>query len=99
MKVVALQDAKQELGSYIARAQRERILITRRGKPAALVIGVEGEELEDLLTMADPQFWELIEARRRQKTTISLNEVRKRLGLARTPKSRKEKGASKRIGA
>jgi antitoxin (DNA-binding transcriptional repressor) of toxin-antitoxin stability system len=35
------------------------VLITKHGKPAALIIGVEGEDLEDLLTMANPRFWEM----------------------------------------
>jgi prevent-host-death family protein len=81
MKVVALREAKATLSSCVEAAQRDRILITRHGKPAALVIGVEGENLEDLLTVANPRFWELIESRRASRKTVSLAEVRRRLGL------------------
>jgi hypothetical protein len=45
-------------------AQKEQVLVTRHGKPAVLIRGVEGEELEDLLTASDPAFWKMIEARR-----------------------------------
>lgn len=78
MKVVAIREAKQALSSCVDDAQRERVLITRHGKPAAIVIGVEGREFEDVLLMSNPRFWELIEARRRQPT-LSLEEVRAQL--------------------
>ena len=87
MKVVALRAAKESLSSFITRAQRERVLITRHGRPAALVIGVEGESLEDLLTAADPAFWQMIEARRREPT-ISLDELEKRLETTRPGRPR-----------
>lgn len=80
MKVVAVREAKQQLSGCIDRAQRERVLITRRGKPAALVIGVQGQDLEDVLLMQNPRFWELIETRRKQPS-VSLADVRKRFGL------------------
>ena len=81
MKVVALREAKATLSSCVEAAQRDQILITRHGKPAALVIGVQGENLEDLLTVGNPRFWELIESRRASRKTVSLAEVRRRLRL------------------
>jgi prevent-host-death family protein len=78
MKVVALREAKQSLSGCVEDAQRDRVLITRHGKPAALVIGVEGQDFEDLLFTSNPRFWQMIEARRKQPT-LSLAEVRARL--------------------
>ena len=83
MKTVPLREAKQSLSGYVDQAQHERVLITRHGRPTALVIGVEGRELEDILS-ADPDFWELIEARRREPT-VSLADVRARLDLPKRP--------------
>jgi prevent-host-death family protein len=80
MKTVALREAKQSLSGYIKHAQRERVLIIKHGKPAALVIGVEGQEIEDVLLRQDPGFWKLVEERRRQRT-VPLAYVRKSLGL------------------
>jgi len=96
MKVVALREAKESLSRCVTRAQRERVLITRHGRPAALVIGVEGESLEDLLTAADPRFWQMIEARRREPS-ISLETLEKRLegtrpGRPRSTASRRRPG-------
>jgi prevent-host-death family protein len=82
VKVVPIREAKQQLSGCVAKAQRERVLITKRGRPAALMIGVEGHDLEDVLLMQNPRFWEMIEARRAQPT-LSLQEVRKRFGLSR----------------
>ena len=85
MKIVPLGEAKNELSAYVDEAQRERVLITRHGKPAVLLIGVEGEDLEDLLTMANPRFWEMIEERRKHSKTVSADEMRRRFGVERAP--------------
>jgi len=85
MKVVALREAKASLSGYIEKAQQDQVLITKHGKPAALVIGVEGQELEDLLTVGNSRFWEMVEARRRSSRTVGLDEVRRRLGVAKKP--------------
>ena len=90
MKVVALGQAKNELSAYVDQAQHERVLVTRHGKPAVLIIGVEGEDFEDLMTRSDPEFWQMIEARRKASKTISAGEMRTRLRLARRPKSRRK---------
>lgn len=82
MRVVAIREAKQQLSDCVDEAQRQRVLITRHGKPAAVVIGVEGRDLEQVLLMQDPRFWELIQARRAQPT-LSIDQVRQRFGLTR----------------
>jgi prevent-host-death family protein len=93
MKVVALGQAKNELSTYVDEAQSDRVLITRHGKPAVLMIGVEGEELEDLMTRANPRFWEMIEERRQGGKRVSAAELRRRLGAERTRKPAKKRRA------
>ena len=95
MKVVAVREAKASLSEYIDKAQRDRVLITKHGKPAALIIGVEGEDLEDLLTMGNPLFWEMIEERRRKNGSSSLAEVRARYGVP-TSRGQRRKPAKAR---
>jgi len=90
MKTVALRDAKQSLSGFVARSQRERVLITKHGRPAAVVIGVEGHDFEDVLVAEDPAFWRLIEQRRRQRT-MSLADVKARLGVITKPTGRKRR--------
>src|SRR5437762_11376122 len=95
MKVVALGQAKNELSSYVEEAQSDRVLITRHGKPAVLMIGVEGEELEDLMTRANPRFWEMIEERRAHSQPIPADELRRRFGVGRSNEKRPARRAGK----
>ena len=88
MKVVPLGQAKNELSSYVEAAQHDRVLVTRHGKPAALIIGVVGQDFEDLMTRSDPEFWQMIEARRASSKTVTADEMRRRLGV---PKRRRPK--------
>jgi prevent-host-death family protein len=90
MKVVALGQVKNGLSAYVDQAQQQRLLVTRHGKPAALIIGVEGEDFEDLMTRSDPEFWQMIEARRKASKTISANEMRKRLGVTKKPSPKRK---------
>lgn len=68
MKLVAMHEAKAKLSEYVVASQKDGVIITNHGKPVAIVIGVEGEDLEDLLTRADPKFWEMVERVRGQPT-------------------------------
>jgi prevent-host-death family protein len=90
MKVMGLREAKQSLSVCIEKAQKDRVLITRHGKPAAVVIGVAGQEMEDVILQMDPKFWEMIEERRTNSSTVSIEEVRARYGL-RAKRSRKRR--------
>jgi len=56
--------------------------ITRRGKPAALLLGVEGKDWETVIFETDPTFWNLLQERRKQ-LTISLRELNARLNRRR----------------
>jgi antitoxin (DNA-binding transcriptional repressor) of toxin-antitoxin stability system len=56
------------------------VIITRHGKPAAVLVGVESDEWEDVLLQTDPTFWKLIRARR-QQPTMSLAQLKQRLQL------------------
>jgi len=60
-----------------------RVVITNRGKPQALLIGLSEDEVEDLVFRKPEFLRELDEARaeHRKKGGITLKEARKRLGL------------------
>ncbi len=65
MKVVSLEQAVLE--SCIEDAQRERVVLTRNGKPVALLIGIEGMDEEQLQRASSDRFWTLIAERRAQR--------------------------------
>lgn len=78
MKTVSVRDLQKRVRECVDTAQRERIVVTRHGRPAAVLVGVEGHDWEDLAFQMNPEFWRMIERRRSQKT-VPLAEVRKRL--------------------
>jgi prevent-host-death family protein len=81
MKLIGLKEAKTNLSACVEESQSERILITRRGKPAALVIGVEGHDLEQVLLAGDVGFWKTLQERRQRDATLTSNDVRRSFGL------------------
>jgi prevent-host-death family protein len=77
VKLIGVRQVQAELGELLARSQKERVLITRHGKPVALVTGVEKLDLEDIVLLQDRDFWELIEERRQSKRpTVSHEQLR-----------------------
>jgi len=76
MKTIGLEHTT--LDACIKNARHERVVLTRKGKPVALVVGVEGLDEEQVQLGSSEKFWTLIEARRRQKT-ISRAELERRI--------------------
>jgi len=76
MKTIALKQATLDV--CIKNAQQERVVITRNGKPVALIVGVEGMDKEQLQLGSSDKFWKLIEKRRKDKT-VSRAELEQRL--------------------
>ena len=59
---------KADFESCVRQAQQERLVITRKGSPIALLVGVEGMDREQLELGSSDKFWKLIAKRRGQKT-------------------------------
>ncbi len=78
MKTITVRDLQKKIKPCLDEAQVDRLVITRRGKPAAVLIGVEGEDWETVILQTDPTFWRMVQARRRQPT-IPIEELKARL--------------------
>ncbi len=78
MKTVTARDLQKKVKECMDISQEDQVVITRHGKPAAVLVGVEGRDWEDLVLQTSPTFWKLIEDRRKQRT-ISLTELKSRL--------------------
>jgi antitoxin (DNA-binding transcriptional repressor) of toxin-antitoxin stability system len=74
MKMVSLEQTTLDI--CVNEAQQERLVITRNGKPVALIVGLEGIDEEQLQLGNSDKFWELITQRRQQKT-VSRTELEK----------------------
>jgi prevent-host-death family protein len=77
MKTMSLSEAKDRFSDVVAVSQGERVLVLKHGKPAALIQGVEGYEIGEILMFADPTFWRW--AAERQQ---GAGEVSRRLSAA-----------------
>ena len=77
MKSISVRDLQKRIKESVDASQRDRVVVTRNGRPAAIIIGVDGEDWESVVRQSSRDFWKLIE-RRRKERTISLDEVRDR---------------------
>jgi len=65
-KRVALSDAKGDLSKLLRMAERVEIVITRRGKPAGVLIGfANDDEWSDYRLERDPRFLKRVATARR----------------------------------
>ena len=73
MKSKPLADVKARLSEYVNGAQAEPVLITKNGKPAALLVHVdENVDLEDVVIGSSPAFRAIL---RRGEEQIRRGEV------------------------
>ena len=92
MKLVGVRQAREKLSEVLDEAQKQRVIVTRHGKPTALVVGLERKDLEEELLKSDEDFWREIARRRKTNRTISSEALRARLGMSgrkATPRSAK----------
>ena len=75
MKTVTVRDLQKRVRECVDIAQDDRVVITRHGRPAAVLVGIEGEEWEDVVLQTSASFWRLIE-KRRQEPTISIEQMK-----------------------
>ncbi len=68
MKKATVRRFADDPKSILKAAQRDRVLVTRNGKPVALIVGLENKDAEDLRYMASREFWEMIRERRARPT-------------------------------
>jgi prevent-host-death family protein len=78
MKKTTLESFTSDPGHFLEEARSERILVTKNGRPMAVVMGVDEMDEEDIGYATSPEFWRMIEERRRQPT-IPLEEVERLL--------------------
>lgn len=79
MKVLDVLDAN--LKDCLKAAQRQRVVLTRKGKPVALLLGIKGMHIDTIASGESAEFWALLRERRAQKK-ITRYELEKRLAKA-----------------
>ena len=79
MKTLGIEQAT--LDSCVREAQGDRVLLTRDGRPVAVVVGLAGLDDEQIALGVSDDFWRLILARR-QEPSITRSELERRLSEA-----------------
>ena len=79
MKSVSATEVQSNLEAVLDSAQKERVMVTRAGKPSVVIVGIESYDAEDLRLASSPEFWQMIEERR-HGPSIPLAELKARLG-------------------
>jgi prevent-host-death family protein len=78
MKTISVSQARSDLERVLDAAQKERIVVTRAGKPSVVIVGIESYDAKDRALASSAEFWGMIEQRRRGRS-ISLRELKSRL--------------------
>lgn len=95
MKRIPIKDLERDVEAVINSAQSERIVISRGGKPCALLVGIENYDAEDMRLANSEDFWRMIHQRRTRGESIPLAEVEARLNEPST-RPTKKRAASKK---
>ena len=78
MKTVTVRDLQKSVKKAVDSAQDDRVVVTRHGQPAAVLVGVEGQDWEAVVLETSSELWKLIEDRRKE-ATISREELERTL--------------------
>jgi len=78
VKTITVRDLQKSIKEAVDSAQSERVVVTRRGQPAAVLLGVEGSDWESVVLETSSELWKLIEERRAEPT-LSLEELEQKL--------------------
>ena len=82
MKTVEFSKATLPLSDYTKEVKKEPVIITKGGRPIAVLVSIPNTDIETVSLSYDPKFIALIErSRARQKSEggISTEEMRRRL--------------------
>ena len=74
MKTISVRELQKHIKEVVDSAQHERVVVTRHGEPAVVLLGVEGKDWETVVLETSPALWDLIEARRKEPT-LSADEL------------------------
>ncbi|MGH7833883.1 MAG: type II toxin-antitoxin system prevent-host-death family antitoxin [Candidatus Binatia bacterium] len=83
MKIASVKEVKNSLSRFLKTAEKEDVVITKNGRPTAVLHHLGEDEIEDYLLEHDPKFRRKIERRWKEhlkKGGRSLEEILKGLG-------------------
>jgi prevent-host-death family protein len=100
MKIASVADVKAHFSAYLRASEQGPVIVTRNGKPAAVLLAVSDEdELERLMMAHSPRLREILAAARARiagGAGIPEDEFWKDVGETKESKKRASKRASNR---
>lgn len=93
MKTIKVEDTGLA-AKYISQAQREDVVLTERGNPVVVLVGIRELDDEQIQLGLSDDFWKMIVERRKQPT-ISHDEMKRRLGLSPATKASSRRSVRK----
>ena len=75
MNIAPLADVKARFSAYIKKIQKEPVIVTKNGRPVAILLGIsDQDDLERIMLATSPKFQALLdEAERRIRETGGLS--------------------------
>ena len=86
MKAIDIRNATKPLSEYAKRADDEPLIVTRKGKPVAVLTSADGMDAESIALANNAKFAAIIarsRTRMEKEGGIPIEEVRRRLGIPR----------------
>ena len=97
MRFVGLREAQVHLSGLVDQSQKERVILTRHGRPIAILTGLAGRDLEEVLLTQDPNFRRTIASRRAYRGPLVSHETLRAQTDAEIGTSRKRRPVKKRV--
>src|SRR5262249_41453882 len=67
MKIASVAEVKSQFSAFLKASEGEPVVVTRNGRPVAVIVGVQdGDEIERLLMACSPHLQAILERSRRQ---------------------------------
>ena len=97
MKRIAVKELQSNTEAILDSSQDERVVISRGGKPCAILVGIENYDADDLRLANSDEFWRMIHRRRSGGKSVPLAEVEASLGVTAKTASKKAVRKGSRI--
>jgi len=97
VKTLEITKATKPLSDYAKQVDRETVVVVRKGKPLAVLSSAKGMDAESIALANSPKFARIIQksrARHRAQGGVSIDEMRRQLGIA--PRKQNSASAARR---
>ncbi len=88
MKTMTVFEARNHFSRTLEAAKEDVVIVTRNGRPVAVIQAIDDDDIEDLLLERSDRFWAMI-ARARRGKPIAIETLREQVAGQRTSAARK----------